>query len=112
MESKELKQLFTRQKKLMKAAHDLNQRIADIQQEINIVMLRQIGSTTPKASPDKDVMTEKEVCELIGKSKATLYRMRTLHNFPHTKIPGQKAIIYSRKAIEAYFKENERRGLK
>ncbi len=34
----------------------------------------------------------------------------SLHNFSHTKIDGQKAIIYSRKGIEAYFKENERKG--
>lgn len=52
-------------------------------------------------------MTEKEVCDWIVKSKATLYRMRTYHKFPHSKIPGQKAIIYSRKDIGAYIKANQ-----
>lgn len=112
MKSKELKQLFSRQRKLMKAALVINEKLSEVQQEINTLMLRQISSSTPKASSDKDLMTEKEVCDWIGKSKATLYRMRTYHKFPHTKIPGQKAIIYSRKAIEAYFKENEIKGLK
>lgn len=107
MESKELRKLFSRQKRLMKAAFVINQKLSDVQQEINTLMLRQISSSTPKISSDKDLMTEGEVCEWIGKSKATLYRMRNYHNFPHSKIPGQKAIIYSRKAIEDYFKKNE-----
>lgn len=112
MKSKELKQLFSRQRKLMRAALVINEKLSEIQQEINTLMLRQITSSAPKASSEKDLMTEKEVCNWIGKSKATLYRMRTYHNFPHTKIPGQKSIIYSRKAIEAYFKENEISGFK
>lgn len=112
MESKELKQLFSRQRKLMKAALVINEKLSEVQQEINALMLRQINSATPKLSNDKDLMTEKEVCQWMGKSKATLYRMRTYYKFPYTKIDGQKAIIYSRKAIEAYFKENERKGLK
>ncbi|MFV0419459.1 MAG: helix-turn-helix transcriptional regulator [Dysgonomonas sp.] len=107
MKSKELKQLFSRQRKLMKAALVINGKLSEVQQEINILMLRQITSSTPKASSDKDLMTEKEVCDWIGKSKATLYRMRTYHKFPHSKIPGQKAIIYSRKDIEAYIKANQ-----
>lgn len=107
MESKELRRLFSQQKRLMKAAFVINQKLSDVQQEINTLMLRQISSSTPKISSDKDLMTEGEVCEWIGKSKATLYRMRNYHNFPHSKIPGQKAIIYSRKAIEDYFKKNE-----
>ncbi|WP_288180993.1 helix-turn-helix transcriptional regulator [Odoribacter laneus] len=107
MKSKELKQLFSRQRKLMKAALVINEKLSEVQQEINTLMLRQISSTTPKASSDKDLMTEKEVCDWIGKSKATLYRMRTYHKFPHSKIPGQKAIIYSRKDIEAYIKANQ-----
>lgn len=112
MKSKELKQLFSRQRKLMRAALVINEKLSEIQQEINSLMLRQINTSTPKTSTAKDLMTEKEVCDWIGKSKATLYRMRTYHNFPHSKIPGQKAIIYSRQAIEVYFKENERKGLK
>lgn len=107
MKSKELKQLFSRQRKLMKAALVINEKLSEVQQEINTLMLRQISSSTPKASRDKDLMTEKEVCDWIGKSKATLYRMRTYHKFPHSKIPGQKAIIYSRKDIEAYIKANQ-----
>lgn len=112
MESKELKQLFSRQRKLMKAALVITEKLSEVQQEINTLMLRQISSATPKVPSDKDIMTEKEVCQWIGKSKATLYRMRTYYKFPHTKIGGQKAIIYSRKAIEAYFKENEIKGLR
>lgn len=107
MKLKELKQLFTRQRKLMKAALVINEKLAEVQLAINILMLRQISSSTPKVSSDKDLMTEKEVCDWIGKSKATLYRMRTYHNFPHSKIPGQKAIFYSHKAIEAYIKMNQ-----
>ncbi len=84
-----------------------NEKLSKVQQEINTLMLRQISSSTPKASSDKDLMTEKEFCDWIGKSRATLYRMRTYHNFPHSKIHGQKAIIYSRKAIEAYIKANQ-----
>ena len=107
MKSKELKQLFSRQRKLMKAALVINEKLSEIQQKINSLMLRQINSSAPKTSSDKDLMTEKEVCNWIGKSKATLYRMRTYHNFPHSKIPGQKAIIYSCKDIEAYIKANQ-----
>lgn len=107
MKSKELKQLFSRHRKLMRAALVINEKLSEIQQEINSLMLRQISYSTPKTSSDKDLMTEKEVCDWIGKSKATLYRMRTYHKFPHSKIPGQKAIIYSRKAIEAYIKANQ-----
>lgn len=91
----------------MKAALIINEKLSEVQQEINTLMLRQISSSTPKAPSDKDLMTEKEVCDWIGKSKATLYRMRTYHKFPHSKIPGQKAIIYSRKDIEAYIKANQ-----
>lgn len=91
----------------MRAALVINEKLSEIQQEINSLMLRQISYSTPKTSSDKDLMTEKEVCDWIGKSKATLYRMRTYHKFPHSKIPGQKAIIYSRKAIEAYIKANQ-----
>ena len=79
---------------------------------IYALMFRQISSATPKVSSDKELMTEKEVCYWIGKSKATLYCIRTYYRFPHTKIGGQKAIIYSRKAIDAYFKENERKESK
>ena len=107
MKSKELKQLFSRQRKLMRAALVINEKLSEIQQEINSLMLRQINTSTPKTSSAKDLMTEKEVCDWIGKSIATLYRMRTYHNFPHSKIPGQKAIIYSRKDIEAYIKANQ-----
>ena len=107
MKSKELKQLFSRQRKLMRAALVINEKLSEIQQEINSLMLRQINTSTPKTSSAKDLMTEKEVCDWIGKSKATLYGMRTYHKFPHSKIPGQKAIIYSRKDIEAYIKANQ-----
>jgi predicted DNA-binding transcriptional regulator AlpA len=106
MESKELKKLFSRQRRLMKAALVINEKLSEIQQMINTLMLSKISSVTQIEIVDNDLMTEKEVCDWISKSKATLYRMRTYHNFPHSKIPGQKAIIYSRKAIEAYIKEN------
>lgn len=96
----------------MKAALVINEKLSEVQQEINTLLLRQINIVVPKVSNDKDLMTEKEVCDWIGKSKATLYRMRTYYNFPHSKIPGQKSIIYSRKAIENYFKENESKGFK
>ena len=105
MESKGLKQLFSRQRKLMKATLIISEKLSEVQQGINTLMLCQIRSSTPKTSSDKDLMTEKEVCDWIGKSKATLYRMRNYHNFTHTQNPGQKAIIYSRKASKLTLKK-------
>jgi predicted DNA-binding transcriptional regulator AlpA len=110
--AKQLKALFDKQRKLMKTALFVNQKICEVQQKINTLILKKMNATSSTGANEKDLMTEKEVCDWIGKSKATLYRMRTYYNFPHTKIEGQKAIIYSRKAIESYFKENERKGLK
>lgn len=106
--TKELKALFDKQKKLFRTSLVVNQRLADVQHQINALLLKQISSITPIVSTDKDIMTENEVCDWLGKSKATMYRLRNYHNFPHTKIDGQKSIMYSRKAITYYFEQNQK----
>ena len=110
MDSKEeLKALLKKQKSLIKTSAIVSQRLSEVQLKINELLIKQIEFKSKEVAIENDIMTEDEVCKFIGKSKATLYRMRTYHNFPHSKIPGQKAILYSRKDIMQYIKENKKK---
>lgn len=83
---KRLAILSRKQKEFQKTIIRFQNKIANIQDEINAIYAEIIAeSKTPKETDDT-FMSRDEVCAMLGISKTTLYRMRVYKQFPFHKI--------------------------
>ena len=92
--------LMKRQKAFQNAIMVMQKKKNKIDNLISAMLCQEIR-TKQEHSEEDDIMTKQEVCEMLGISSSTLYRMR-LNGFPFKKIRGRKSLLFSRKDVENY----------
>lgn len=92
--------LMKRQKAFQNAIMVMQKKKNKIDNLISAMLCQEIR-TKQEYSEEDDIMTKQEVCEMLGISSSTLYRMR-LNGFPFKKIRGRKSLLFSRKDVENY----------
>lgn len=56
--------------------------------------------------PEKEILTLKEVCELLDRTPSTIYQLVNQRRIPHTK--KAKRLYFSRREINKWISERER----
>jgi excisionase family DNA binding protein len=101
----ELKKLFAKQKTFTESFEKITKKLFENQSKINALLLEKTDFKIAKKIIQHDILTIEGACKFLKISKSTLQR-RTNKGLPHTK--DGKQVYYSRKAITAYLKAQEK----
>ena len=102
-EKKDIVKLLKRKQSTLKAIAKLQANLNAIQSDIDNYFLSSIKEIVSNFDhADSDILSQEDVCKLLGVSKTTLYRMRISNQIECIKPKGRKSVVYSRKAIEEY----------
>ncbi len=106
-ENKDLKKLLRRKKAFVKGINVMYNKLYEIDFEIATLLDKRIDEISENEEKTSNLMTQKEVCDELKISPSTLYRLRTQNDLPFVKINGRKNIMFNRKDIEEYYKNNK-----
>ena len=101
-EVNDIQKLLRRQKAYMKGILVMQEKLFDIQNQIASLTIKELRKDKEKEKSSSDLLSAKDVCNMLKISQSTLYRMRTCDGFPFVKIEGRKSVIFNKKEIEEY----------
>lgn len=98
----DIQKLLRRQKAYMKGILVMTEKLFDIQAQISELTIKELKKEKKRERIPSDLLSTKDVCNMLEISASTLYRMRTYDNFPSVKIEGRKSIMFRRQDIDEY----------
>lgn len=103
----DIQKLLKRQKSYQKNIVVMVGKLFDIQNQIGVLTQIELNKKNEIGKGTTDLLTTRDVCNMLGVSQSTLYRMRTNDGFPFIKIEGRKGIMYNKKDIEEFLKKQK-----
>jgi len=104
---RKIEELQAQQKALQGTILKLTMKLHELQAEIAVLKAQEKYKQEISNKSDDDILTTKDVCSWLEISDSKLYRMRVSDNFPFIKMDGRRDVLYSRSAIERFFKDQE-----
>jgi len=105
---KRLAVLSKKQKEFLKTISRFQNKIANIQDEINAIYAEIMAEVKASKETDDIFMSRNEVCAMLGISQTTLYRMRVYEQFPFHKV-GSRGIKFKKSEVIEYMNEQKQK---
>ena len=88
----------------MKGILVMTKKLFDIQAQIAELTIKELKKEKKKEKQHSDLLSSRDVCNMLEISASTLYRMRTFDKFPSVKIEGRKNVMFRKQDIDEYMK--------
>lgn len=98
----DIQKLLRRQKAYMKGVLVMTEKLFEIQTQIAELITKELRKEKKKERLPSDLLSSKDVCNMLEISESTLYRMRTYDDFPSIKIKGRKSVMFRKQDIDEY----------
>jgi len=102
-----IKELQAQQKAVQRSILNFTMKLYELQAEVAVLKAQKKYQQEISNKNNNDILTTKDVCSWLEISESKLYRMRVFDNLPFIKKEGRRDVLYSRSAIERFFKDQE-----
>mgnify|MGYP006371252679 FL=1 len=105
----ELQKLRKKQEAYQAAIGRFQNKIADVQNQMLKICLEVTEESNRASKEEKRYLSTKEVCDMLGVSDTTLYRMRLEQNLPFVKVAGKRNVRFDKEEVIKFMNEQKQR---
>lgn len=106
---KDLQRLRKKQEAYQAAIGRFQKKITDVQNQMLKICLEVAEVSNRPLSEEKKYLSAREVCDMLGVSNSTLYRMRLKQNLPFVKVAGKRNVRFDKEEVIKFMNEQKQR---